>query len=291
MTAALTRAVLVTGAGGGLGRVISTAFARAGDQVAVNYRRSREDAEATAEAVQACGSHAHLVQADVSDDTAVRSMIDEVVGTFGGLDALVNNAGTTKVIALSDLDAIDDDLWDGLAAVNLKGPFYCARAAAPHLRERRGAIVNVSTTSAFLPAGSSIPYMTAKAGLVMLTRCLAKALSPEVRTNAVAPGWLDTQWWDKYGSPEIRAILSSPDYPPGHHPLFKLEAMYPLSRAPAIEAARHGCLPTHQNRSTGLTIRKGESDGRHSPARQRDQVEPGTDYRRSANGDGHGKEA
>ena len=85
MTADPSRAVLVTGAGGGLGRVISTAFARAGYQVAVNYRHSREDAEATAEAVRACGSQAHLVQADVSDDAAVRSMIDQVVGAFGGL--------------------------------------------------------------------------------------------------------------------------------------------------------------------------------------------------------------
>jgi NAD(P)-dependent dehydrogenase (short-subunit alcohol dehydrogenase family) len=214
MTGQPSRVVLVTGAGGGLGRVISAAFARAGYDVAVNYGHSRADAEATAEAVQASGSRAHLVQADVSDDAAVRSMIDNVVGAFGGLDALVNNAGTTKVVAMSDLEAIDDEVWDVLQAVNLKGPFYCARAAAPHLRERRGAIVNVSTTSAFLPAGSSIPYMTAKAGLVMLTRCLAKALSPEVRTNAVAPGWLDTSWWDKYGSPEISAILHSPDYPP-----------------------------------------------------------------------------
>lgn len=234
MTADPSRAVLVTGAGGGLGRVISTAFARAGYQVAVNYRHSREDAEATAEAVRACGSQAHLVQADVSDDAAVRSMIDQVVGAFGGLDALVNNAGLTKVIPMSDLDAIDDELWDLLQAVNLKGPFYCARAAAPHLRHRRGAIVNVTTTSAFLPAGSSIPYMTAKAGLVMLTRCLAKALSPEVRTNAVAPGWLDTPWWDKYGSPEISAILKSPTYPPPANLEDIARAVLMLAETPSI---------------------------------------------------------
>ena len=80
--------------------------------MAINYGHSRADAETTAEAVRACGSQAHLVQADVSDDAAVRSMIDDVVGTLGGLDALINNAGTTRFIALTDLDAIDDDVWD-----------------------------------------------------------------------------------------------------------------------------------------------------------------------------------
>jgi 3-oxoacyl-[acyl-carrier protein] reductase len=204
------RAVLVTGAGGGLGRAVSVAFARAGYDVAVNYGHSLEDANVTAEAVRACGTQAHVVQADVSDDAAVRAMVEDVVATLGGLDALINNAGTTKFIALKDLDAVDDEVWDRLNAVNLKGPFYCARAAAPHLRQRRGAIVNVSSISAFQPVGTSIPYMTSKAGLVMLTRCLARALSPEIRTNAVAPGGLDTPWWDKHAPPEVKAAVFAP---------------------------------------------------------------------------------
>ena len=136
--------------------------------MAVNYAHSREDAEATAAAVRACGAQAHIVKADVSNDTAVRAMVNDVVTTFGGLDVLVNNAGTTQLVPMADLEAITDEHWDRLLGVNLKGPFYCARAAAPHLRERRGCIINVTTTSAFLPAGSSIPYMAAKAGLPRL---------------------------------------------------------------------------------------------------------------------------
>jgi 3-oxoacyl-[acyl-carrier protein] reductase len=209
-----TRTVLVTGAGGGLGRVISVTFARAGYDVAVNYGHSRSDAETTAEAVRTCGTRAHVVHADVSDDSAVRAMLAEVVETLGGLDVLVNNAGTTRYIPLTDLDAVDDEVWDRLQAVNLKGPFYCARAAAPHLRKRRGSIVNVTSNSAFRPTGSSIPYMASKAGLVILTRCLAQALGPEVRTNAVAPGWLDTPWFDKYMPAEARAVVSAPGFPP-----------------------------------------------------------------------------
>jgi 3-oxoacyl-[acyl-carrier protein] reductase len=154
-----------------------------------------------------------VIQADVADDTAVRHMVDSVTKTFGGLDVLVNNAGVTQLVPMADLEGITDEHWDLLLGVNLKGPFYCARAAAPHLRQRRGSIVNVTTTSAFLPAGSSIPYMASKAGVIMLTRSLAQALKPEVRANAVAPGWLDTGWWDKYATPEVKTILHSPAYP------------------------------------------------------------------------------
>jgi 3-oxoacyl-[acyl-carrier protein] reductase len=201
------RVVLVTGGGGGLGRAISLGFAQAGYDVAINYAHSPRDAEASADVVRSCGGQAHVVQADVADDDAVRAMLAEVVDTFGGLDALINNAGTTQFVPLADLDAITGDTWDRLLGVNLKGPFFCARAAAPHLRARRGAIVNISSNSAFRPTGTSIPYMASKAGLVMLTRCLAQALGPEVRTNAVAPGWLETPWVDKYLPEQVKSML------------------------------------------------------------------------------------
>ena len=207
------RVVLVTGGGGGLGRVLSVTFARAGYDVAVNYAQSVDDANATADAVRTCGATAQVVQADVSDDGAVRDMVRRVAAELGGLDVLLNNAGTTQFIPLADLDAVNDEIWDRLMAVNLKGPFYCARAAAPYLRERRGSIVNTSSNSAFVPTGSSIPYMTSKAALVMLTRCLAQALAPEIRTNAVAPGWLDTPWIDKYVPEPRRAQLRAEGAP------------------------------------------------------------------------------
>jgi 3-oxoacyl-[acyl-carrier protein] reductase len=208
------RSVLVTGAGGGLGRAVSLAFAGVGYDVAVNYAHSADDAEATAQAVRARGAHAHICQADVADDGAVRRMVADAVAAFGGLDVLVNNAGTTQYVPLADLEAISEQLWDRVLGVNLRGPFYCARAAAPYLRERRGSIVNVASNSAFRPSGSSIPYMASKAGLVMLTRCLAQALSPEVRTNAVAPGWLETPWVDKYVPAERRGLLFAEGAPP-----------------------------------------------------------------------------
>ena len=205
---------LVTGGGGGLGRAISLAFARAGYDVAVNYGHSRDDAEATASEVRYIGSRAGLFQADVADDEAVRRMLTDAVSAFEGLDVLVNNAGTTRFAPLADLDAITGRVWDDLLGVNLKGPFFCARAALPYLKERRGSIINVSSNSAFRPTGSSVPYMASKAGLVMLTRCLAAAFGPDVRTNAVAPGWMDTPWVDKFMPPGRRAQLVAAGAPP-----------------------------------------------------------------------------
>jgi 3-oxoacyl-[acyl-carrier protein] reductase len=207
------RVVLVTGGGGGLGRALCSAFAGAGYDVAINYAHSHDDALKTAEVVRSADRQAHTVQADVSDDRAVRAMLDEVVATFGGLDVLINNAATTRYVPLKDLDSITEDDWNESLGVNLKGAFYCARAAAASLRARHGAIVNIATTSAFIPAGSSIPYMTSKAALVMLTRTLAKALAPEVRVNAVAPGFMETPWIERY-PPEVKAHIAAGGAPP-----------------------------------------------------------------------------
>jgi 3-oxoacyl-[acyl-carrier protein] reductase len=204
------RVALVTGGGTGLGREISLALAEAGCDVAINYSRSEREAHETAETVAGHGRRARVVRADVSDDAAVRRMVEEVVGELGGLDVLVNNAGTTRYAPLRDLEAVTDEAWDRLLAVNLKGPFFCARAAAPHLRARgHGKIVNTASNSAFRPSGSSIAYMASKAGLVMLTKCLAQALAPEIQVNAIAPGWLETRWAEMHLPPDARARMLS----------------------------------------------------------------------------------
>jgi 3-oxoacyl-[acyl-carrier protein] reductase len=161
-------------------------------------------------------------------------MLAEVVDQFGGLDVLVNNAGITRYVPLPDLEAIDDDVWDRLLAVNLKGPFACARAAAPHLKARHGSIVNVSSNSGLRPSGSSIPYMTSKAGLIMLTKCLAEALRPEVRANAVAPGWLLTPWVDKYVPEALRGRLFAEDAPQPADVADVARAVVFLAQTPSI---------------------------------------------------------
>ena len=129
---------LVTGSATGIGRACAVRFARRGLAVAVNYSRSQADAEETIAAVQACGVPALLCEADVSEDDDVREMVARCRTELGGLDVLVNNAGTTHFIDHTDLDALTDEVWDSILNVNLKGTFYACRAAMPLLRERGG---------------------------------------------------------------------------------------------------------------------------------------------------------
>jgi 3-oxoacyl-[acyl-carrier protein] reductase len=197
------KAALITGGGTGLGRAITLALARAGVAVAVNYARSAEDAHATVSEVQGLGGRALPIQADVSDPAAVQAMVREVATRLGGLDILVNNAGITRYVPLSDLDQVRAEDFDQILRVNVTGAFLCAQAASPYLRAHGcGKIINVASNSAFGAEGSSIPYIVSKAGLVALTRCLARALAPSVQVNAVAPGWLATRWLSLYFPPE-----------------------------------------------------------------------------------------
>jgi NAD(P)-dependent dehydrogenase (short-subunit alcohol dehydrogenase family) len=141
------------------------------------------------------------------------ALVDAALTRFGRIDVMVNNAGMSPLY--DDLVDVSEELYDKTLAVNLKGPFHCARAAAPHLRASgRGKIVNTASNSAFRPSGSSIPYMASKAGLVMLTKALAEALAPEVQVNAVAPGWLETRWLERHLPPEARARVLSGGGPP-----------------------------------------------------------------------------
>jgi 3-oxoacyl-[acyl-carrier protein] reductase len=190
------KAALVTGGGVGTGRAIALALAERGCHVAVNYSRSRAEAEATAAEIRgALGARAFAVEADVSDDAAVRAMIARTVGELGRLDVLVNNAAVTSFIAHADLEGVTDEVWDRILGVNLKGSFQVVRAAAPALKESRGVVVNVSSIAGIAGVGSSIPYCASKAALNIMTVALARALAPEIRVNAVAPGFIDTRWW------------------------------------------------------------------------------------------------
>jgi 3-oxoacyl-[acyl-carrier protein] reductase len=162
--------------------------------VAVNYARSGEDAAETVADLKGSGIEADSWQADVGNDAAVRAMVDDVVRRYGRIDVLVNNAGTTVFAPFVDLDALTDEVWEGLLRVNVLGAFYCARAAAPSLRATKGAIVNVSSISGVRAAGSSLAYGVSKAALLQLTRGLALALAPDVRVNAVSPGMVTTRW-------------------------------------------------------------------------------------------------
>ncbi len=188
------KVALVTGSATGVGRACAVRFAELGYAVVVNYSKSEADAAETADLVRAAGSPLLVVKATVGEDVAVRDMVARTVAAFGGLDVLVNNAGTTHFVAHTDLAALTDAVWDEIFQVNVKGAFYACRAALPHLTARGGNIVNVTSVAGLSGQGSSIPYCASKAALNCVTLSLARAFGPEVRVNAVAPGPILTRW-------------------------------------------------------------------------------------------------
>jgi len=182
-----TKVALVTGSATGIGRAAAVRFAREGLAIAVNYSRSEKEARETLAQVQAHPGN-------VADEHAVKAMVARCRNELGGLDVLVNNAGTTRFIEHADLAALTAEVWDEIFSVNLKGTFFCCREAMPALQERGGAIVNITSVAGLVGLGSSIPYAASKAALNCLTKSLARAFAPKVRVNAVAPGPVLTRW-------------------------------------------------------------------------------------------------
>jgi 3-oxoacyl-[acyl-carrier protein] reductase len=192
------RAAIVTGGGTGVGRATGLGLARLGCAVLVNYSRSQSEAEQTVAEVKALGARAMAFRADVADDAAVRAMTAAAEKEFGRIDLLVNCAGVTRFIPAANLDEVADEDWQRIMAVNLIGPFHCARAVRDSmLAAGSGQIINVSSVAAFLGQGSSIPYAASKAALNNLTLALARTLAPQIRVNAVAPGFITGRWLEQ----------------------------------------------------------------------------------------------
>lgn len=204
------KVALITGAATGIGRACALRFARSGLAVAINYSRSQKEAEETQEMVRAFGVPAILCWCSVADDGAVRAMVARCREELGGLDVLVNNAGTTHFIDHANLDALTDEVWDEIFQVNVKGTFYATRAAMPLLKERAGCVVNVTSVAGLQGHGSSIPYAASKAALNCMTKSLARAFAPEVRVNAVAPGPVLTRWLADHEDMVERSVALTP---------------------------------------------------------------------------------
>lgn len=201
-------AALVTGASTGIGRAVAIALAAAGFDVAVNYASSEKAARETAELAKAKGAKTLLFQCDVSDDLNVRKMLAAVEQAFGRLDALVNNAGTTTEIGSKDLEALTTEIWDRVFAVNVRGVFQVTRAAAPLLKKAMGSIVNTASVVGLRPGPQPLPYAASKAAVVNLTKLLALNLAPEIRVNAVAPGWMEGEWMERMLKDKYQDLMS-----------------------------------------------------------------------------------
>jgi pteridine reductase len=180
------KSALVTGAARRVGAAIVRSLHAAGASVVLHYRSSSEEAAAVAQELNGVrpGS-AKLVQCDLLDSSALTELADTAVTAFGGLDILVNNASSFYPTPVGD---IDEDDWNDLIGTNLKAPLFLAQAAAAALRERSGLIVNLADIHGLRPMRRHPVYCVAKAGLIMLTKSLARELAPQVRVNAISPG-------------------------------------------------------------------------------------------------------
>lgn len=192
------RVAIVTGGATGLGRAIALALADAGAHVVITYASSDEAAQATTRDLDT-RSGGLAIRSDVSDWDAASGVVATAEDRFGAVSILVNNAGMTKYVPVDDVESVSHADWQRIQDVNVGGAFGMVRAVISRMRQAGlGSILNVASTSAFTHDGSSVPYIVSKGALVSLTHVLARALAPEIRVNAVAPGWMNTPWLDRY---------------------------------------------------------------------------------------------
>lgn len=188
----MTKRALVTGGSGGLGAAICQSLANKGYQVAFTYNSNQSKADALLDELSGDGHQS--IQLDVSDTANIEKIATQWSADKLGLDLLINCAGMTKFVEHADLNTLDDALIDRIFQVNVRAPFAMVRAFESHLRKQRGCVVNITSIAAQTAMGSNIAYCASKAAMENITRSLARALAPEVRVLAVAPGLIDTEF-------------------------------------------------------------------------------------------------
>jgi len=195
-------AVLVTGAGKRIGQAIAIGLAQAGCDIAVHYHGSSKGAEETARAVRKAGRRAALLPADLSDPIAARGLPDQAARALQHLDILVNSAA---IMVRQPVETVTPESWDATLDLNLRAMFFVSQGAIPHLRRAKGKIVNMADIAGMEPWPAYVPHCVSKAGVVMLTKALARALAPDITVNAVAPGAvLLPEGWDEKAREHIR---------------------------------------------------------------------------------------
>ena len=208
---------IVTGSASGLGAATAEILAKGGARIVVNYSNSKNEAEATADICRKAGAaEVVVVQGDVARDEDCRKIVAAAAG-WGRLDALVNNAGTTKHVAHDKLDELSAEDFQRIFAVNTIGPYQMIRAARPLLEaaakasSKPAAVVNVSSVAGISGGGSSVAYAASKGALNTMTLSLARALAPLIRINTVCPGYIDTPWFTKgrgeAGAKQVRDMV------------------------------------------------------------------------------------
>jgi NAD(P)-dependent dehydrogenase (short-subunit alcohol dehydrogenase family) len=207
--------VVITGSASGLGAATAMSLAKGGARIVINYASSQKEAEQTADLCRTAGAEVVVVQGDVSRDEDCKKIV--AAAPWGRLDALINNAGTTKHMAHANLDGLSSEDFQRMFGVNTIGPFQMVRAARALLEAganasgRPSAVVNVSSVAGISGAGSSVAYAASKGALNTITFSLARALAPLIRVNTVCPGYIDTPWFTKgrgeAGAKQVRDMV------------------------------------------------------------------------------------
>ncbi|MAP12964.1 MAG: oxidoreductase [Gammaproteobacteria bacterium] len=193
--------VIITGGGTGVGAAAAKMLAERGAKLVINYSRSADEAQATAKECETLGAETLVCQANVAEDADCKRMTEETMAKWGRIDGLMNNAGITTLVADNSLDALSADDFVNIYSVNVVGAYQMTRAVAPHMKARGyGSIVNTSSIAGVMGIGSSIAYAASKGAMNTMTLSLARLLAPEIRVNAIAPGFITGRWWlDKLG--------------------------------------------------------------------------------------------
>lgn len=237
------RVALVTGAGQRVGRALALALGERGWRVAVHYHASDAGARETAQIIEAGGNGArtHLFQADLRDTNACSELIRGVADKFGRLDALVNSAGVMLRTPVGEVDATQ---WDDMFAINLRAPFFLSQAAAPLLAAQHGSVVNIADLAAFETWPAYVPHGISKAGVVQMTKAMARTLAPDVRVNAIAPGavllpeWMDPSAADRFAATTPLQRIGSPG-DVAHAMLYLLDAGFVTGETILVDGGRH----------------------------------------------------
>ncbi|MEX0785035.1 MAG: 3-oxoacyl-[acyl-carrier-protein] reductase [Dehalococcoidia bacterium] len=200
------KVALVTGGSRGIGRAISLALAERGAKVAINYASNEKAANACAKAIEDCGSQCVAIQGDVAEADDAKRLIDETTSALGGLHILVNNAGLTRDDLLMRMS---EEAWDRVMAVDLRGAYLCTKAALrPMVRQRWGRIINIASVAGLVGNAGQANYAAAKAGLIGLTKSVAKEVaSRNITANAIAPGLVDTEMTEGLSDAQKQAVL------------------------------------------------------------------------------------
>ena len=233
--------MLVTGAGVRVGREIAIALSECKARVAVHYNSSKKEADETLAAIRAAGSDGELFQADLVDPGSADKLIGEVVAHFGSIDVLVNSAAVMQRTPFGEVTLAE---WDAMFALNLRAPFFLSQAAAAAMGDRGGVIVNISDLAAFETWPAFIPHGITKAGVVQMTRALARALAPRVRVNAIAPGavllpdgWTQESEDHIVGTTPLRRLGSPKDV--AEAVIYLIQADYVTGTTLIVDGGRH----------------------------------------------------